>query len=60
MKDINHYHTIEIVCPYCGYEEPDSWALMPDSDYTTCGVCDKEFSYERIVTTDYTTSKVEL
>jgi transcription elongation factor Elf1 len=58
MSKIDHEYTKEIVCPYCGNEETDSWEFSDDGIHE-CSVCDNEFSYERILTVEYSTSKKE-
>ena len=51
--------TGEITCPWCGYEEGDSWEAEDSDDERQCGVCDKIFSYERHVEVTYSSSRVE-
>lgn len=58
MEEIHHEYTTEITCPWCGYEERDSWEAN-DSGQTDCGKCDKPFTYERDVSVTYSTEKVE-
>lgn len=42
-----------LVCPYCDYEESDSWEL-PDSDTEhECGRCGATMSFERVVMVEY-------
>jgi len=48
-------YTINIICPRCGYEVNDSWEIKDDSGDYECDDCGNEFSYERIVTVEYTT-----
>jgi len=55
---IDHEYTPEIVCPYCGHEQSDSWEFSDDGTHE-CSMCDNEFNYERIVTIQYSTSKKE-
>lgn len=58
--EINHKYTSSIVCPYCGFEDGDSWELDSDGeDDYQCGSCEKEFSYERDISITYTTTKKE-
>lgn len=33
-------------CPYCGYEDKDSWELG-DGGENQCGNCEREYTYER-------------
>ena len=48
-------YEIEIVCPYCGYTERDSWELTDDDGENTCGRCDSEYEYTRNVSITYST-----
>ncbi len=48
-----------ITCPYCGYENQDSWECTDDEDEEICGNCGSTFSYERIVTVEYTSYPVK-
>jgi hypothetical protein len=48
-----------IVCPYCGFEDIDSWELRDDDDEKhECGNCNSVFSYQRTVTVTYSTQPV--
>lgn len=56
-------YTDDIVCPYCGHEERDSWEWQPelhgpegDGD-TECGECGREFGVSRHVSVSYSTRK---
>lgn len=52
------WHTDEIMCPWCGYEESDSWEL--DSDYDNeyeCPSCGRTFEVTRNVEVTYTSRK---
>mgnify|MGYP001248578645 CR=1 FL=1 len=57
MNNIEHEYTSNIVCPYCGYEDKDSWERSDDSDIISCNNCDKIFSYTRWVDVSYCTYK---
>ena len=59
MKNIDHKSTMNITCPYCGWEDQDSWEATSDSGKMDCGRCEKEFDFERTVTVDYSTYKNE-
>ncbi len=48
--------TDNLICPYCGYEETDSWELGESSDNHQCGSCDKTFVYETEVSRSFTSS----
>lgn len=58
-----YYGNDEAVCPYCDYEESDSWEIAQDSkDEKTlveCGSCDKQYLFERVVAVTYTTEKAD-
>ena len=57
MNEINYENTNELVCPYCGYIESDSWSyLTKDLSAIYCKNCSKPFSAEREVTTTYTST----
>jgi len=56
IDELDLHGNSEAVCPYCGYEEPDSWELQPDQGTTECGRCEKEFRYHREAV--YSTSKI--
>ena len=58
-REIEHQYTSEIVCPYCGHEHSDSWELNHDSGEFECYECEKEFHYERSITVDYSTNKID-
>jgi hypothetical protein len=57
MDEINHEYTEEIVCPWCGYEFSDSWEWSDYDDNEKCPKCNKSFSYERIVSCEYSTKR---
>lgn len=66
MKKADHQHTDEIVCPYCDYKFSDSWEydhLPGDGDkarqLTNCHSCRKEFFFDVIIETSYTTERKE-
>ena len=56
-------YTRKIVCPYCGWEDNNSWEVfgMSDGDgdirETDCGRCDKDFTVQLHVSVSYTTEK---
>lgn len=57
---IDHEYTGNIVCPYCGYEDKDSWEEQPgeeDLGLTECGNCEKYFYAKRHITIEYSTEK---
>ncbi len=56
-EEIDHTYTTEITCPYCGYEDNDSWEVSDEHGFMDCGSCEKQFHYERDVTVTYSTKK---
>lgn len=46
------------VCPYCGYEDTDSWELSGDSGIATCGTCGRDYHYYREVSVSYDTRPI--
>ncbi len=56
-QEIDHEFTDEVVCPYCGQEESDSWEFS-DSGSQKCSGCDKEFIFTRNVSVSYSTEKL--
>ena len=62
MNEIDHGYTDEIVCPYCGAKELDSWEVCPgeeDIGNIECGTCEKTFFAQRIITIQYSTYKID-
>lgn len=49
--------TRNITCPYCGWEDVDSWEAGDSDDECECAHCGETFSYERIITVEYTSWK---
>lgn len=54
---IDHNGTRNLICPYCGNEELDSWECKHDSDEYQCKSCGEFFEYEREVLVSFTTWK---
>lgn len=52
--EIEHEHTLEVVCPNCGYEYSDSWEMQDEGD-EICDECGCKFSYERDISVSYST-----
>jgi transcription elongation factor Elf1 len=62
QMEYDHEYTRNIVCPYCGYEDQDSWEVMPreeDLGVIECGMCGEEFEAERDVNITYSTYKLK-
>jgi DNA-directed RNA polymerase subunit RPC12/RpoP len=58
-NEIDSTCTDELVCPYCGHQESDSWEVYPDDGVYKCGECEKEYTYSRYVSVTYTTKKLK-
>lgn len=60
-KKIDHEYTGNVVCPYCGNENYDSWEISPSGDGDLgeqyCDNCDKKFTASRNISVDYSTEK---
>lgn len=53
------YGTENITCPYCGYENADSWESDESDDHYECPNCGSFFSYEREVSVSYYSRPIE-
>lgn len=58
-KEIDTFCTDNIVCPWCGHEDLESWELEGDSADAECPECQGVFHYEREISVHYTTSRPE-
>jgi hypothetical protein len=59
--EFDHEYTGNIVCPYCGYEDRDSWEVCPNEEdigIIECGRCEEEFYATRNVSVSYCTEKI--
>jgi hypothetical protein len=59
-KAVDYARLNNVVCPYCGYEEEDSWELDEDyyDDYQ-CGRCEKKFTVKIETERFYTSEKID-
>ena len=48
-----------LICPYCGYEDKDSWELSDNDEEHECGRCGATVSFERVVTVEYNSSPIK-
>ena len=55
---IDHTYTHNIVCPYCGHENQESWDFDGTFGETDCPDCEKVFEWRRETVVYYTTTKV--
>jgi len=55
---MKHQFKLNIICPYCDYEDHDSWEynIDPDSsEMIECGRCEKKFVVTKFVSVKYST-----
>lgn len=55
-------YTKRIICPYCGYEDHDSWEFLsegPEYGTWTCSDCGKDFYVEVHTTYLFTTTEMK-
>lgn len=50
--------TNEIVCPYCGEEDSDSWEVN-EGGFHECGYCEKNFMLEVNFSKDFSSSRAD-
>lgn len=55
---MEHHNESKIKCPYCGYEDEDSWEFDQEEGTTECKNCEKEFNVTRNIEVTYSTSKI--
>jgi len=55
MSEVDHEYTREIVCPYCGREQSDSWEYGDDGEID-CD-CGETYTFARDVSVTYSTRK---
>lgn len=56
---MEHKHEDNIICPYCNYEDQDSWEFQEESGTQICGSCEKEFNVSRDIEVTYSTSRID-
>lgn len=49
----------EVTCPYCGYEEGDSWEMTEYEEEHECSNCGSTYSYQRNVTVEYCSQPIK-
>lgn len=50
------YWNRKAVCPYCGLEQPDSWAFEEGETVANCQICGELFTVECEIEIRYTTT----
>lgn len=56
---MEHRHKDNIRCPYCNWEDTDSWKFDSDGTNHTCGDCGKEFNVEVHTSITYSTTRID-
>lgn len=51
-------HADELICPYCGEEQGDSWELQGEDGEMACGSCCRSFGWSRHVSVSYTSRPI--
>lgn len=51
-------YTQEITCPFCGFEDENSWEADDEEDEYECPCCGSTFSYQRNITVEYCSQPV--
>ena len=59
IEDVDYEYTDEIVCPYCGYKQSDSWESEDSSDEVICEFCNSKYAYQRNMEVTYSSVKIE-
>jgi len=54
-----HTHTDNIICPYCDWEDTDSWEFGTEDGTHTCGNCEEEFRVSPCVSVTYSTYRMD-
>jgi hypothetical protein len=63
-KEMETCHTPDIICPYCGFVDEDSWEVGDTSQFeedskTECRECDRMFNFSRNCEITYTTTEIK-
>jgi len=59
MTELDHEHTDEIVCPYCGHKFSYSWVYIKQNErIIDCHDCGKAFNLSIHQSVDYSTKKL--
>lgn len=61
MAKFDTRYTDNIICPYCGYENYDSWECGDGEDAfeTTCDRCGEKMDVVRHISVSYSSEKLE-
>lgn len=56
---MKHDHEQNIKCPYCDWEDRDSWEFEEESRVSTCGKCGEDFNVSREIEVTYSTTRID-
>jgi transcription elongation factor Elf1 len=56
---MKHEHEANIKCPYCDWEDKDSWEFGQEDGTHTCGNCECEFNVQPYISATYSTSRID-
>lgn len=56
---INHVGNDNLVCPFCGEDQSDSWELPDEDNKHQCDSCKKYFKYDSETVRTFTSYKIE-
>ncbi len=56
---MEHNYETNIKCPYCDWEDHDSWEFEDDEGTHTCGDCEKEFNVSRNIEVTYSSTRLK-
>lgn len=58
VSEFETQYAIHMVCPHCGYEDPDSWEYADDGEgEVDCKRCEKPFTFTVDISVTYSTTK---
>lgn len=57
-EEIDTEYTNNIICPYCGNEDTESYEYHNNDGETNCNYCGEEFYYRRDIEITYCTRKI--
>src|SRR5690606_6162496 len=63
MDDVKYLLNDNMICPYCDYEDNDSWEVESNSSdewfQVECGNCSNTYLFERVIDVNYSTKKAD-
>ena len=58
-KFLFNFNNDEVVCPYCGYKDEDTFEYNEDESEVECLHCNRKFVYVREICVKYTTHRID-